>query len=158
MKDMSNSIRLVKSELTSHFDNKFEQLTCKLNGIDSSLSTLGEHVEQLEHRVGANEDNLTDMTVRVKNWRRTMPAFWTKWILLKIRAGLVTSVSLECRNLLKAAICCGLWPDLFLNSWDRKTSPLRQSLRGRIAIPLSGRMRDPPGNPSSSSWPTSKIK
>ena len=37
-----------------------------LNKIEGSLSTLGEHVAELEQRVGSNEDTLQDLIQRVK--------------------------------------------------------------------------------------------
>lgn len=39
---------------------------CNLNCIEVSLSTLEEHVSELEQRVGANDGNVKDLPTRVK--------------------------------------------------------------------------------------------
>lgn len=56
----------MKIDLMAHFDSKFEQITSKLTSIETSISTLGDRADQLEQRVGANEDNITDISNKVK--------------------------------------------------------------------------------------------
>ena len=66
MKALSDSIvQQIKAEMMTYFDAKVEPILRTLNVIQSSLSTVGEHVSQLEQRVGANEDNVHDLTNRI---------------------------------------------------------------------------------------------
>ncbi|KAJ8269440.1 hypothetical protein COCON_G00120470 [Conger conger] len=59
-------IHQMKIEMISHMDLKHDTIKASLNKIEGSLATLGEHVDELEQRVGSNEDNLQDLTQRTK--------------------------------------------------------------------------------------------
>ena len=50
----------------TYFDTKVDPIFVTLSGMERSLSTLGDHVALLEQRVGVNEDNITDLSTRVK--------------------------------------------------------------------------------------------
>lgn len=54
---------MVKTDMFSYSESKVDPILSKLNRIVSS--TLRDHVAQLEQRVGANEDNLTDVSVHI---------------------------------------------------------------------------------------------
>lgn len=64
-KFLLDALQQLKSEMVSHFDAKMDDLQTKLNKIDISLSTLGEHISELEQRVGSNEDNISDLARRI---------------------------------------------------------------------------------------------
>uniref|UniRef100_A0A0E9Y2G0 Uncharacterized protein n=1 Tax=Anguilla anguilla TaxID=7936 RepID=A0A0E9Y2G0_ANGAN len=51
MKPLSDAIQQIKTDMMTYFDTKVDPILCTLNGIEGSLSTLGEHVSQLEQRV-----------------------------------------------------------------------------------------------------------
>lgn len=55
----------IKSDLMAHIDVKVDPISSALSKIQSSLSTINEHVTELEMRVSRNEDNITDVTARV---------------------------------------------------------------------------------------------
>lgn len=55
----------IKADLVAYLDTKVEPILHRLDEIKGSLSTLGDQVGQLEQRVGANEDNVTDLTTRI---------------------------------------------------------------------------------------------
>ena len=57
-----DGIQQIKTEMLAHFDAKVDPIETKLCNIQVSLDTLGEHVSALEHRVGANEDNITNLS------------------------------------------------------------------------------------------------
>lgn len=60
-----DAIERNKRELMTHSDTKFESIHSGLDKIQCSLSSLGDHVSELEQRVSSNEDNLEGLTKRV---------------------------------------------------------------------------------------------
>lgn len=52
--------------MLAHFDSKVDPIQSSLIKIQTSLATLGDQVELLEQRVGANEDNVTDAVTRLQ--------------------------------------------------------------------------------------------
>ncbi len=60
----------MKLKMISHMSVKLETTNISLNTIEGSLSILGEHVAELEQRVGSNEDTLQDLIKRVKTLER----------------------------------------------------------------------------------------
>ncbi len=60
-----DTIQQIKVELMAHFDTKIETVQSGLNSIQGSLSSLGEQVSELEHRMSSNEDNTEDLTKRM---------------------------------------------------------------------------------------------
>jgi len=62
-----DTIQQLKVEMFSHFDAKMDNIQSSLTSIHGSLTTLGEHVAELEHRVSSNEDNLSDIQKRLKS-------------------------------------------------------------------------------------------
>lgn len=60
------AINKLKIDLIAHFDNSMNGIQVSLDALKGSLTTLNEHVDELETRVGTNEDNVTDLTERVK--------------------------------------------------------------------------------------------
>lgn len=66
-----------------------------LNTIKLSLSNLGEHISELEQRVGSKEDNLSDYgkLIKVAYWRVRMLTCRTKWTTQKTEAEPITCVS-----------------------------------------------------------------
>ncbi len=63
---LCDATQRVKTELLVHFDQKIDTLQAVLNNIHGSLSTLNDHVTELEHRVGSTEDSITELTKRVE--------------------------------------------------------------------------------------------
>ncbi len=61
-----DAIKQLKSELLSHFDSIMDNIQTSLNTINGKLSTLGDQVTELEHRVSSNQDNISDLEKRVK--------------------------------------------------------------------------------------------
>ena len=61
-----NTIQQLKLDMFSHFDAKMDTIQLGLQTIQGSLSTLGDHVSQLEQRVSSNKDNLTELQTHVK--------------------------------------------------------------------------------------------
>ncbi|RXN23943.1 LINE-1 type transposase domain-containing 1 [Labeo rohita] len=53
--------------MLTHLDSKVDPIQTKLSSIQMSLDTLGEHVVSLEQRIGANEDNLQDLSTRIND-------------------------------------------------------------------------------------------
>lgn len=66
LKNLTESIQRLKSELITHFDSKFDAVVSRLDQMDIAFSTMDERADQLEQRVGANENNLDDVSTRVK--------------------------------------------------------------------------------------------
>lgn len=60
------AIQQLKSDMLSHFDSKMDNIQANLNTIQGSLSTVVEQVLELEHRVSANKDNISDLENHVK--------------------------------------------------------------------------------------------
>uniref|UniRef100_A0A3B3TI85 L1 transposable element RRM domain-containing protein n=1 Tax=Poecilia latipinna TaxID=48699 RepID=A0A3B3TI85_9TELE len=60
LKSLMKAIRESKEELTGHINQKTEHIQQSLTKIEQSLSTLAEQVQEMETRIGANEDNLSD--------------------------------------------------------------------------------------------------
>ncbi|KAJ4945329.1 hypothetical protein JOQ06_013855 [Pogonophryne albipinna] len=52
--------------MRSHIDSKMDPIQSSLSRIHNSLSSLGDQVNLLEQRVGANEDNVHECVARVK--------------------------------------------------------------------------------------------
>uniref|UniRef100_A0A8C1NAK6 L1 transposable element RRM domain-containing protein n=1 Tax=Cyprinus carpio TaxID=7962 RepID=A0A8C1NAK6_CYPCA len=65
-KFLLDALQQLKSEMVSHFDVKMDNLQMNLDTIKLSLSNLGEHISELEQRVGGNEDNISDLGKRIK--------------------------------------------------------------------------------------------
>lgn len=59
-------LQSIKTELITHIDAKIKRIEGSLNKIHVSLSTLRDQVSELERRVGTNEDDLQDLTQRLK--------------------------------------------------------------------------------------------
>ena len=55
----------------TYFDSKVDPILSSLNDIRGSLSTLNEHVAELEQRVGANEDNRDTLSSSVKQLEKS---------------------------------------------------------------------------------------
>ena len=62
-----DAIQQMKLEMLSHFDAKMDNIQSGLQTIQGLLSTLGDHVSELEQRVSSNEDNLTELQKQVKS-------------------------------------------------------------------------------------------
>lgn len=165
MKHLSETIQQVKSDMMTYFDTKVDPILSTLNGIQGSLSSLGEHVSELEQRVAANEDNLNDLSTQTvrqleksDSWKSKIYTSWIKLMTWRTRVGLLISALSECLSPQKAATCSALWPISSLSCWGRKTSTLRRLLRGLIATLQSARMTAPVRGPSWSSCYTSRIR
>uniref|UniRef100_A0A087X5T4 L1 transposable element RRM domain-containing protein n=1 Tax=Poecilia formosa TaxID=48698 RepID=A0A087X5T4_POEFO len=65
LKSLMKAIRESKEELTGHINQKTEHIQQSLTKIEQSLSTLAEQVQEMETRIGANEDNLSDAQARI---------------------------------------------------------------------------------------------
>ncbi|CAK6974024.1 LINE-1 type transposase domain-containing 1 [Scomber scombrus] len=61
-----DAIQQSKEDMLSHFNSKVDPIQSSLTNIQNSMSTLGEQVQMLEQRVGANEDIGHELVVRVK--------------------------------------------------------------------------------------------
>ena len=61
-----DGIQQIKTEMLAHLDSKVDPIQTKLCSIQVSLGILGEHVASLEQRVGANEDNVTNLSTLTK--------------------------------------------------------------------------------------------
>lgn len=61
-----DGIQQIKTEMLAHLDAKVDPIQTKLCNIQVSLDTLGEHVSSLEHRVGANEDDIINLSTLTK--------------------------------------------------------------------------------------------
>ncbi|KAK7930057.1 hypothetical protein WMY93_006452 [Mugilogobius chulae] len=64
--DITDALRQMQAELTSHFDSKIGELQSTLITMNGSITTLTEQVSLMEHKISANEDNLTHLDSRVK--------------------------------------------------------------------------------------------
>lgn len=64
-----DAIQRIKVEMMA-FDSKIKTIPTGLNNIQGSLSSLGEQVSELEHRVNSNEDNIADLTKRVQTLKK----------------------------------------------------------------------------------------
>ncbi len=53
--------------MLTHLDSKVDPIHTKLSSIQTSLDTLGDHVVSLELCIGANEDNLQDLSTRIND-------------------------------------------------------------------------------------------
>ncbi|KAI4871494.1 hypothetical protein NFI96_028842, partial [Prochilodus magdalenae] len=62
---MMKAIRDSKEELTGHIDKKTDDIQQSLTKIEQSLLRLAEQVQEMEIRIEANEDNLTDARTRI---------------------------------------------------------------------------------------------
>lgn len=78
MKTLFDAIKQAKDDMKHHFDTKVDPISDTLNEMKLSLSTLGEHVDELEHRVGSNEDNLNNLQTRVKELEKDNSYLITK--------------------------------------------------------------------------------
>lgn len=58
MQTLWDAIQKIKTDMLAHFDEKSDSIHSSLSRIQNSLSTLGDEVNLLEQRVGANEDNV----------------------------------------------------------------------------------------------------
>lgn len=58
-------MREMKGEMMLHIDAKVDSLEPTLKKIDSSLHILGDQVNEVQQRVSANEDNISELTKRV---------------------------------------------------------------------------------------------
>ncbi|XP_077077918.1 E3 ubiquitin-protein ligase TRIM47-like [Siphateles boraxobius] len=65
-----NAIQQSKSDMLTHFDVKMDVIHSRLTSIQNSLSTLGDQVNLLEQRVGANEDNVQVCVVRMQQLKK----------------------------------------------------------------------------------------
>ncbi len=65
LKSLMKAIRDSNDELTFHI-NKTTDIQSSLTKIDLSLSTLAEQVDEMQNRIGANEDNLRDTCARIE--------------------------------------------------------------------------------------------
>lgn len=61
-----DAIQQSKRDMLSHFDAKVDPIQSSLTSIQNSMTMLGEQVQLLEQRVGANEDIGHELVVRVK--------------------------------------------------------------------------------------------
>uniref|UniRef100_A0A3B4X586 L1 transposable element RRM domain-containing protein n=1 Tax=Seriola lalandi dorsalis TaxID=1841481 RepID=A0A3B4X586_SERLL len=61
-----DAIQETKEELTKHIDKKTADIQITLTKIESSLSTLSDQVEEIETRVGANEDDINKLITHLK--------------------------------------------------------------------------------------------
>uniref|UniRef100_A0A3Q2D0X9 L1 transposable element RRM domain-containing protein n=1 Tax=Cyprinodon variegatus TaxID=28743 RepID=A0A3Q2D0X9_CYPVA len=59
------AIRESKEELTGHINQKTNHIQHSLTKIEQSMSTLAEQVQEMETRIGANEDNLSNAQARI---------------------------------------------------------------------------------------------
>lgn len=66
MKTLFDGIQQVKADLMDYFDTNWHPICVTLSEMKVSLTNLGEHVSEMEQRVGANEDNLSNLLTRVK--------------------------------------------------------------------------------------------
>lgn len=55
------AIQEMKKDMLSHFDSKMDIMQISLDTIHNRMSTIAEHVTELEQRVSANEDTVTDL-------------------------------------------------------------------------------------------------
>lgn len=62
-----DNIQQMKQEMFSHIDTRMDTIQSSLQTIQGSMTTLGDHVSQLEQRVSCNEDNLTELQNQVKS-------------------------------------------------------------------------------------------
>uniref|UniRef100_A0A667XYD2 L1 transposable element RRM domain-containing protein n=1 Tax=Myripristis murdjan TaxID=586833 RepID=A0A667XYD2_9TELE len=60
------AIQESKEDLLKHMDKKTADIQTSLSKIETSLSTLSEQVQELETRVGANEDNINEYCSRTE--------------------------------------------------------------------------------------------
>ena len=51
----------IKLEMMSHMDSKLDNIKTSLNKIENSMTTLGDHVNELEQRVSSNEDEIQSL-------------------------------------------------------------------------------------------------
>lgn len=56
----------IKLEMMSHMDSKLDNIKTSLNKIENSLTTLGDHVNELEQRVSSNEDEIQSLLTLVR--------------------------------------------------------------------------------------------
>lgn len=60
-----DAIQQIKTDMLT-FDVKTESIHCCLNSIQNSLGTMGDQVDLLEQRIGANEDNVQECVARIQ--------------------------------------------------------------------------------------------
>lgn len=60
------AIQQVKVDMTAHLDNKIETIQTGLINIQGTLSSMCEQIAEVQQRVSANEDNISDLTKRVQ--------------------------------------------------------------------------------------------
>uniref|UniRef100_A0A8C2ER77 L1 transposable element RRM domain-containing protein n=1 Tax=Cyprinus carpio TaxID=7962 RepID=A0A8C2ER77_CYPCA len=65
-----NAITQSKTDMLAHFDVKMDVIHSRLTSIQNSLSTLGDQVNLLEQRVGANEDNVQVCVARIQQMEK----------------------------------------------------------------------------------------
>ena len=61
-----------KEDLLAHIDKKTTDIQTSLTKIENSLSTLSEQVQELETRVGANEDNINEYCSRTEKLEKQL--------------------------------------------------------------------------------------
>lgn len=66
-----DAIQQIKIDMLTLFDAKVDPIQSSLSSIQDSLTTLGEQVNLLEQRVGANEDNLQEFVARVQQLEKS---------------------------------------------------------------------------------------
>lgn len=113
MKTLSDAIQQIKTHMMTYFDTKVDPiLWIVLRALYLHWENI---ISQLEHRVGANDNNLNDLSTRVKQLEKD-----------------------NCRRLRHTWVC-----GPFDSTDSGATSPLRRLLRGLIALQLSDGMTDP---------------
>lgn len=70
LKSLMKAIRDSNDELTSHINKKTTDIQSSLTKIELSLSTLAEQVDEMQNRIGANEDNLRDTCARIEKMEK----------------------------------------------------------------------------------------
>lgn len=60
-----DAIQQIKTDMLT-FDVKTDSIHCCLNSIQNSLGTMGDQVDLLEQRIGANEDNVQECVARIQ--------------------------------------------------------------------------------------------
>ncbi len=60
------AIQQIKVDMTAHFDSKIETIQAGLINIQGSLSSMWDQITEVQQRVSANEDNISDLSKHVQ--------------------------------------------------------------------------------------------
>ena len=116
----------------SHFDTKMDNIQSGLQTLQGLLSTLGDHVSELEQSVSSNVDNLTELQKQVKTFLTCV----TKLRMQRIVLGHTTCTFCMFRKNGRARTSSASPEALPSCSWGVRTLRFLQSWTEPNALPL----------------------